>query len=98
MDGKNMLSVDEEIQPLSNKSQKTLDKINNRPILGTIPWSDIEKLFISLGAEIEERKGSRVAIIYKNKVYVFHRPHPQKVTDKGAVNRVKVILKEYGVL
>ena len=98
MDDKNMVSADEEIQTLSKKSQKTLDKINNRPILGTIPWSDIEKLFISLGAEIEERQGSRVAIIYKDKVYGFHRPHPQNVTDKGAVSSVKAILKEHGVL
>lgn len=98
MSDKNILRADEEIQMLSKKSQKTLNKIKNRPILGTIPWFDIEKLFISLGAEIDERQGSRVAIIYKGKVHVFHRPHPENVTDKGAVSSVKAILKEQGLL
>ncbi|EGR1753103.1 type II toxin-antitoxin system HicA family toxin, partial [Vibrio alginolyticus] len=77
------------------KHVKTLDKIKHRPILGTIPWSDIEKLFLFLGAEIEQREGSRVAVILKGSVHVFHEPHPERVTDKGAVASVKACLSSH---
>lgn len=74
---------------LPKKHVNTLRKIKNRPVLGTIPWTDIEKLFLHLGAEVEEREGSRIAIIINDIPHVFHRPHPQNVTDKGAVASVK---------
>lgn len=80
---------------LSRKHRRTLEKIKNRPILGTIPWRDIEKLFEYLGAEIEEREGSRIAVTLKGEVRVFHRPHPENVTDKGAVASVKTFLSTH---
>lgn len=64
---------------------------------GTIRWDDIESLFIALGAEIEQREGSRVAIIWKEQVQVFHRPHPQPETDKGAVASIRKWLEANGV-
>lgn len=79
---------------LKKKHRDTVRKIANRPTLGTMPWADIEALFVALGAEIEERAGSRVAVILNGCVNVFHRPHPCKETDKGAVNSVKKMLIE----
>jgi len=38
-----------------------------RPVSGSIKWSDIEFLFIALGAEIHEREGSRISILLKRK-------------------------------
>lgn len=43
---------------MQRKHLKTLQAIYHRPILGTIKWSDIEALFVSLGATIMEREGS----------------------------------------
>lgn len=80
---------------LKRRYMKTIDLIKNRPVLGTIPWSDIEKLFKALGAEIEERRGSRVAVILNGEVQVFHRPHPENVTDKGAVISVKNLIEAH---
>lgn len=77
---------------LKKKHANTLRKINTRPVLGTIPWSDIESLFVALGATVEQRAGSRVAIILNGKPHVFHRPHPSPDTDKGAVASVKRLL------
>lgn len=77
---------------LKKKQEITLRKIKARPILGTIPWADIESLFVALGAIVEERAGSRVAIILNGKAHVFHRPHPSPDTDKGAVASAKRIL------
>jgi hypothetical protein len=60
-------------------------------------WKDIESLFVALGAQIEEGKGSRVRILLNEEEAVFHRPHPQKETDKGAVVSVRRFLENAGV-
>lgn len=75
----------------------TLGAIYGRPVSGTIRWSDIEALFVGLGADVEERAGSRIAIVWQDEVQVFHRPHPRPETDKGAVVSVKKWLQSHGV-
>ena len=82
---------------MKKKHQNTLRKIYHRPVLGTIKWGDIEALFISLGATVIEREGSRVAIILNNTIKIFHRPHPKPDTDKGAVNSVKLFLQQHNI-
>lgn len=82
---------------MKRKYTKTLEQLYLRPVSGSIKWSDIEALFRSLGAEIIEREGSRVAVILFNEVKVFHRPHPSPDTDKGAVVSIRKWLEEYGV-
>lgn len=62
-----------------------------------INWKDIEALFKSLGAEVSEGRGSRVRVVLTSVRAVFHRPHPQKVTDKGAIKSVKRFLITAGV-
>lgn len=82
---------------MKKKHQRTLALIFNRPVSGSIKWGDIEALFTELGAEIQEREGSRVAVILFGQVKVFHRPHPSPDTDKGAVASVRKWLEENGV-
>lgn len=83
---------------MNKKQQRTLDAIFDTPIRSNVVWSDIEKLFISLGAEVSEGNGSRVRIALKGVRSTFHRPHPQKETDKGALRSVQRFLNETGVL
>ncbi|OSI36129.1 type II toxin-antitoxin system HicA family toxin [Neisseria dumasiana] len=82
---------------MKKKHQRTFALIFNRPVSGSIKWGDIEALFTELGAEIQEREGSRVAVILFGQVKVFHRPHPSPDTDKGAVASVRKWLEENGV-
>ena len=82
---------------MKKKHQRTLSLIFARPIPGGIKWADIEALFVELGGEIEERAGSRVAVILFGQVQVFHRPHPGPDTDKGAVASVRKWLEANGV-
>ena len=77
--------------------QKTLSQIFARPVSGSIKWADIEALLLALGAEVEEREGSRVGIMLFGQVRVFHRPHPSPDTDKGAVASIRKWLAENGV-
>ncbi len=83
---------------LSKKHQKTLDKIFDTPVRSDVAWRDIEALFKALGADIEEARGSRVYIEINGVPSVFHRPHPQKETDKGALKSVQKFLTKAGVV
>lgn len=82
---------------MRKKHTDTLNAIFHTPILSNVKWSDIEALFICLGANVTEGRGSRVKIYLNDRVSVFHRPHPQKETDKGALVSVRRFLEEAGV-
>src|SRR5690348_1974497 len=73
---------------MRKKHSATLKAIFHQPVLSSVKWADVEALFVALGAEIEEARGSRVRILLNNQVAVFHRPHPRKETDKGALRGV----------
>ena len=51
----------------------------------------------ALGAEISEGNGSRVRVALNGVRAVFHRPHPHKETDKGAIVSMRKFLTEAGV-
>ena len=82
---------------LGKKHQRTLDNIFDSPIRANVKWDDIQKMIIALGAEITEGRGSRVRMYLNGIRAVFHRPHPQKETDKGALKSMRRYLKETGV-
>lgn len=82
---------------IKRKHQATLQLLFTHPVSANIKWKDIEALFIELGAEIEEREGSRVGIFIFNEIRVFHRPHPSPNTDKGAVASIRKWLETKGV-
>ena len=83
---------------MNKKQQKTLDRIIEKPERSDIPWTDIERMVIALGGEISEGRGSRVRIYLNGIRAVFHRPHPKRVTDKGAVSSMRRFLKEAEVI
>lgn len=82
---------------MKRKHQKTLALIFARPVSGNVKWKDIEQLFVELGAEIIEAEGSRVGVRLFGDRRVFHRPHPNPDTDKGAVTSVRKWLESNGV-
>ena len=83
---------------MNRKSQRTLDRIIEKPERSDIPWKDIESLIVALGGEISQGRGSRVRIYLNGVRAVFHRPHPKRVTDKGAVSSMRRLLKEAEVI
>jgi len=82
---------------MNKKHRKTLEAIFKKPTQPGIPWKDIEALLLNLGASIGEGKGSRIRIELNNEDAVFHRPHPSKDTDKGAVASMRRFLENAGV-
>jgi len=79
------------------KHQRTLSAIFEDPVRSNIPWRDIESMLEAAGAEISEGAGSRVRIALSDVRAVFHRPHPKKETDNGAVKSMRRFLNEAGV-
>ncbi|MGA9547905.1 MAG: type II toxin-antitoxin system HicA family toxin [Rhodomicrobium sp.] len=77
--------------------RKTLAAIFAKPAKADVRWESIEALFVALGAEISEGRGSRVRVLLNGTEAVFHRPHPQPVTDKGALKSVRRFLSEAGI-
>jgi hypothetical protein len=82
---------------VGRKHRKTLEAIFENPVRANVAWSDVETLLEALGAELSEGSGSRVRVALNGVRAVFHRPHPQKETDKGALVSVRRFLAEAGV-
>lgn len=82
---------------MQTKHRKTLKAVFETPPKANILWRDIEALVIGLGGRKEDGQGSRVRFILNGIFGTFHRPHPQKETDKGAVVAVRRFLENAGV-
>lgn len=82
---------------LGSRHRKTLEATFEDPVRSNIVWTDVEKLLVALGAETSEGRGSRVRVYLNGVRAVFHRPHPRKETDKGALRSVRRFLVEAGV-
>lgn len=82
---------------MRGKHRRTLEAIFADPGRASIAWADIEALLQALGAEVSEGRGSRVRVSLRGVDAVFHRPHPRKETDKGAVRSMRRFLREAGV-
>lgn len=82
---------------MNQKNRRILEAVFADPVRSNIPWRDIEGMLTGAGAEISEGAGSRIRVALNDVRAVFHRPHPQKETDKGAVRSVRRFLTEAGV-
>lgn len=82
---------------MANVRRTTLVAIFARPTRSDIRWVEIETLVRGAGGEVLEREGRRVAFVLNGVRAVFHRPHPQPTTQKGAVEAVRRFLMNAGV-
>jgi len=82
---------------VNSKHRKTLRAVFADPALSNIVWKDIEAMIEAVGAVKSEGAGSRVRFLLNGVPGIFHRPHPQKETDKGAVESVRKFLTDAGI-
>lgn len=82
---------------MNNRHRETLRAIFADPVRANIPWADVETMLKAAGASISEGRGSRVRISLNDVDAVFHRPHPRKETDRGAVKSLRRFPLEAGV-
>ena len=77
---------------MNSRAQKTYNAIYANPVQSGIKWNDVESMLVALGAKISEGSGSRIRVELNGVRAVFHRPHPENTTDKGAVLSVRKLL------
>jgi hypothetical protein len=82
---------------MNAKQRKTLTAIFATPSRSDVLWSDVESLFRALGGEVSEGAGSRVRVALNGVRAVFHRPHPERETDKGTLKSVGRFLLAAGI-
>jgi HicA toxin of bacterial toxin-antitoxin, len=82
---------------VNSKNRQTLTLIFADPLRSDVRWSDIESLLKALDAHLSEGRGSRIRVSLNGIDAVFHRPHPQPVTDKGALKAVRRFLESAGI-
>ena len=82
---------------MNRKAEKTYNAIFAEPVQSRIKWDDVEAMLVACGAVISEGSGSRVRVELNGVRAVFHRPHPQNTTDKGAVKSLRKLLNNAGV-
>ena len=82
---------------MTKRHRRTLAAVFADPVHSGIVWREIEALFGAAGAEVSQGSGSRVRVALNGVRAVFHRPHPKKETDKGAIASVRRFLTEAGV-
>jgi hypothetical protein len=79
------------------KDKKTLQTIFADPVNGNLEFRHIEALFLALGAEKTERKGSAVSFVLNDIRADFHRPHPDKASLRYRVKDARNFLQLAGV-
>jgi len=80
-----------------SKQLRTLSAIFDSPIRAGISWREVESLLVHLGAEVTQGNGSRIRVYLNGRKAVFHKPHPQKEIDKGALRSIKKFLIGAGI-
>jgi hypothetical protein len=82
---------------MNSRQRNTLAAIYAKPTRNNIPWKDIESLIIALGGKIREGNGSAGVFILEQKIFPFHRPHPQKEAKRYQVDDLRKFLIERGI-
>ena len=81
-----------------NSAQRgTLEAIFANPTPSNLAWRQIEGLFVALGAQIIEGRGSRVRFELNGVIASFHRPHPHKEAKPYQVRDAREFLIQAGI-
>lgn len=82
---------------MNSRHRKFLETLFRDPPPRTLEWSEIEALFVALGATVVEGRGSRVRFVLNQAVATFHRPHPSKDALPYQIQDARSFLKQAGV-
>jgi hypothetical protein len=81
---------------VNSRQRKTFEALFKEPVPANIAWKDIESLLVAIGCEVSEGRGSRLRLALNGVKAVFHRPHPEPTTDRGAVKSMRRFLTAAG--
>jgi len=78
------------------KKEKLLEKFLSKPLKRNLPFRELVPLFQSLGYELINKEGSRVAFWNKatGDIFDMHQPHPDDTLKLYVVKKVQEKLKD----
>ena len=82
---------------MNKRDTETLKKIFAHPINMNLEWSEVEHLFKSLGANIENTHHSHIKITLKEYSYSFIKPHHKEISNKQEIIEIRHFLEKAGV-
>jgi hypothetical protein len=80
---------------MNHRHRRVLHALFAHPISANIGYKEVEAVLRELGAEIEERHGSRVAVKLKGRTALFH--HAQHSLPKEEVVQIRKFLTDCGI-
>ncbi|KAB2849022.1 MAG: hypothetical protein F9K44_09200 [Hyphomicrobiaceae bacterium] len=80
---------------MNHRHRKVLLSLFAHPISSNIGFKEVEAVLRELGAEVEERHGSRVAVTLKGHTVLFH--HAQHSLPKEEVVQIRKFLTDCGI-
>lgn len=82
---------------MNSRHRRTLLAVFSDPVSGSIAWSDMESLLVSVVARAIEGSGSRVKFEKDGELESFHRPHPTKEAKRYQVRAARAFLERIGI-
>lgn len=80
---------------MNHRHRKVLHAIFAHPINANVHFKDVEAVLRELGAEIEEKSGSRIGVTLNGHTVAFH--HAQHDLPKEEVVLVRRFLEQCGI-
>ena len=80
---------------MNHKHCKILHSLFAHPISGNISLKQVERVFQELGAEIEERQHSKIAVKLNGHTVAFH--HAKHNLPKQEVQQIKKFIADCGI-
>ncbi len=80
---------------MNHHHRKVLHSLFAHPVSGNISFKDVESVLKELGADIENRNGSRIAVTLNGKTHLFH--HVSHDLPKDEVAQIRKFLSESGI-
>jgi hypothetical protein len=81
--------------PVNHHHRKILHSIFAHPINANIDFKDVEHVLTELGAEVDNKTGSRIGVTLKGHSAAFH--HANHSLPKAEVLQIKKFLETCGV-
>ncbi|MBW6456808.1 MAG: type II toxin-antitoxin system HicA family toxin [Trueperaceae bacterium] len=82
---------------MRTKHVQTLVRVFATPTPSSLGWGEVEAMLRAYGATLAEGRGSRIRVELRGVRAVFHRPHPSKELDRGAVASLRRFMEHAGV-
>lgn len=80
---------------MNHRHRKVVHAIFAHPIPANLDFKEVQSALKELGAEIEDRNGSRIAVSLKGHTVLFH--HAQHSLPKDEVVQVRRFLTDCGI-